>query len=61
MKPTLIIVIVIPISIAIIFAVFLVQSMPQQNLEDISEEQSNEVAGSIITNKTFLSISRLYS
>jgi len=53
MKPTLIIAIVIPIIIAIIFVVFLIQSMPQQNLEDISKEQSDEVAWQLLQ-KTYL-------
>ena len=42
MKPILIIAIAIPIIITTVFAVFFVQSMPQQNLENISEEQNNE-------------------
>lgn len=50
MKPILIIAIVIPI---IITTVFLVQSMPQQNLENISEEQSDEVAWQLLQ-KTYL-------
>ena len=50
MKPILIIAIVIPI---IITPVFLVQSMPQQNLENISEEQSDEVAWQLLQ-KTYL-------
>ncbi len=50
MKPILIIAIVIPIIIA---TVFLVQSMPQQNLENISEEQSDEVAWQLLQ-KTYL-------
>ena len=40
MKPFLIIAIVIPIIIATVFAVFFVQSMPQQNLEETPEEQN---------------------
>ena len=50
MKPILVIAIAIPIVIA---AVFLVQSMPQQNLENISEEQSNEAAWQLLQ-KTYL-------
>ncbi len=50
MKPILIIAIVIPI---IITTVFLVQSIPQQNLENISEEQSDEVAWQLLQ-KTYL-------
>ena len=50
MKPILIIAIVISIIIA---TVFLVQSMPQQNLENISEEQSDEVAWQLLQ-KTYL-------
>ena len=50
MKPILIIAIVIPIIIA---TVFLVQSMSQQNLENISEEQSDEVAWQLLQ-KTYL-------
>ena len=53
MKPVLIIAIVIPIIIATVFAVFLVQSMPQQNLENISEEQSDEIAWQLLQ-KTYL-------
>jgi poly-D-alanine transfer protein DltD len=53
MKPVLIIAIIIPIIIATVFAVFLVQSMPQQNLENISEEQSDEVAWQLLQ-KTYL-------
>jgi len=53
MKPTLIIAIIIPIIITIIFAVFLIQSMPQQNLENISKEQSDEVAWQLLQ-KTYL-------
>ena len=48
MKLILIIAIVIPIIIATIFVVFLVQSMPQQNLENISEEQNDEVAWQLL-------------
>jgi len=53
MKPVLIIAIIIGIIIATVFAVFLVQSMPQQNLEDISEEQSDEIAWQLLQ-KTYL-------
>ena len=53
MKPVLIIAIAIPIVIAAVFAVFFVQSMPQQNLENISEEQSNEAAWQLLQ-KTYL-------
>ena len=53
MKLILIIAIVIPIIIATIFVVFLVQSMPQQNLENISEEQNDEVAWQLLQ-KTYL-------
>lgn len=39
MKPVIIIpIIAIPVIVAAVFAVFFVQSMPQQNFEDISEE-----------------------
>ena len=53
MKPVLVIAIAIPIVIAAVFAVFFVQSMPQQNLENISEEQSNEAAWQLLQ-KTYL-------
>jgi hypothetical protein len=53
MKSVLIIAIVIPIIIATVFAVFLVQSMPQQNIENISEEQSDEIAWQLLQ-KTYL-------
>lgn len=53
MKPFLIIAIVIPIIVATVFAVYFVQSMPQQNIEDMSEEQ-NEVAAWQLLQKTYL-------
>lgn len=53
MKPFLIIAIVIPIIVATVFAVYFVQSMPQQNLEEISEEQ-NEIAAWQLLQKTYL-------
>ena len=40
MKPLLIIAILIPIIVATVFAVNFVQSMPQQNIEEISEKQN---------------------
>ena len=52
MKPVIIIpIIVIPIIVATVFAVYFVQSMPQQNLE-MSEEQ--EVAAWQLLQKTYL-------
>jgi len=53
MKPFLIIAIVIPIIVATVFAVYFVQSMPQQNLEDMSEEQ-NEIVAWQLLQKTYL-------
>jgi len=53
MRPLLIIAIVIPIIVATIFAVFFVQSMPQQNLEDMSEEENNGAAWQLLQ-KTYL-------
>ena len=53
MKPFLIIAIVIPIIVATVFAVYFVQSMPQQNLEEMSEEQ-NEIAAWQLLQKTYL-------
>jgi len=53
MKPFLIIAILIPIIVATVFAVYFVQSMPQQNLEDMSEEQ-NEIAAWQLLQKTYL-------
>lgn len=53
MKPVLIIAIVVPVIIATVFAVFLVQSMPQQNPEDMSGEQSDEAAWQLLQ-KTYL-------
>jgi hypothetical protein len=53
MKPVIIIVIVIPIVVAIIFAGFLIQSTPQQDLERISEKQSDEDAWQLLQ-KTYL-------
>ena len=54
MKPVIIIpIIVIPIIIAAVFAVFFVQSMPQQNFEDISEETRDEASWQLLQ-KTYL-------
>ena len=54
MKPVIIIpIIVIPIIVATVFAVYFVQSMPQQNLEDMSEEQ-NEAAAWQLLQKSYL-------
>jgi hypothetical protein len=54
MNPVLIIaIIVISIIIATVFAVFFIQSMPQQNLEDIDDEQRNENAWQLLQ-KTYL-------
>ena len=53
MKPILIIAIAIPIIITTVFAVFFVQSIPQQNLENISEEQNNEAVWQLLQ-KTYL-------
>lgn len=53
MKPAIIIVIVIPIIVATIFAGFLIQLTPQQDLEKISEKQSDEDAWQLLQ-KTYL-------
>jgi len=54
MNPVLIIaIIVISIIIATVFAVFFIQSIPQQNLEDIDDEQRNENAWQLLQ-KTYL-------
>jgi hypothetical protein len=46
-------IIVIPIIVAAVFAVFFVQSMPQQNFEDTSGETRDEVAWQLLQ-KTYL-------
>ncbi len=53
MKSVIIIVIVIPIIVATIFAGFLIQSTPQQDLEKISEKQSDKDAWQLLQ-KTYL-------
>lgn len=53
MKPVIVIVIVIPIIVSIIFAGFLIQSTPLQDLEKISEKQSDEDAWKLLQ-KTYL-------
>jgi len=53
MRPVIVIVIVIPIIVAAIFAGFLIQSTPQQDLEKISEKQSDEDAWQLLQ-KTYL-------
>lgn len=53
MKSVIIIVILIPIIVATIFAGFLIQSTPQQDLEKISEKQSDEDAWQLLQ-KTYL-------
>ena len=53
MKPFLIIAIVIPIIVATVFAVYFAQSMPQQNIEGMTEEQ-NEAAAWQLLQKTYL-------
>ena len=53
MKPLLIIAIVIPIIVGIIFAAFFVQSMPEQKLENPSEETRDEAAWQLLQ-KTYL-------
>ena len=53
MKPLIIIAIIIPIIIASIFAVFLVSSMPQQNIENIDEEEREKIAWQLLQ-KTYL-------
>ncbi|MGY5146652.1 MAG: Kazal-type serine protease inhibitor family protein [Candidatus Nitrosopumilus sp. bin_7KS] len=53
MKPFLIIAIVIPIIVAAVFAVFFVQSMPQQNFENTSEESRDEATWQLYQ-KTYL-------
>jgi len=50
MKPVIVIVIAIPIIVATIFAGFLIQSTPQQDLEKISEKQSDEDAWQLLQN-----------
>jgi len=50
MKPILVIAIVIPI---IIVAVFAIQLMPQQSIEENSEDQSDEIAWQLLQ-KTYL-------
>ncbi len=54
MKPIIIIpIIVIPVIVTAVFAVFLVQSMPQQNLDETSGEQSDGAAWQLLQ-KTYL-------
>ena len=53
MKPLIIIAIIIPIIIASIFAVFLVSSMPQQNIENVDEEEREKIAWQLLQ-KTYL-------
>lgn len=53
MKPFLIIAIVVPIIVATVFAVYFVQSIPQQNFEDTSGEQSDGAAWQLLQ-KTYL-------
>ena len=53
MKPLLIIAIVIPIIVATVFAINFVQSMPQQNIEGMTEEQ-NEAAAWQLLQKSYL-------
>ncbi len=54
MKPVIIIpIIVIPVIVAAVFAVFFVQSMLQQNLDETSGEQSDEAAWQLLQ-KTYL-------
>jgi len=48
MKPFLIIAIVIPIIVATVFAVYFAQSMPQQNIEGMTEEQSEAAAWQLL-------------
>jgi len=56
MKPVIIIpIIVIPIIVATVFAVFFVQSMPQQNFENTSEETRDEAAWQLLQ-KTYLEL-----
>ena len=53
MKPFLIIAIVIPIIVATVFVVFFVQSIPQQNFENTSEEARDEATWQLYQ-KTYL-------
>lgn len=54
MKPVIIIpIVVIPVIFAAVFAVFFVQSMPQQNFEDSSEETRDEASWQLLQ-KTYL-------
>jgi len=53
MKPFLIIAIVIPIIVATVFAVFFLQSIPQQNFENTSEETRDEATWQLYQ-KTYL-------
>ena len=53
MRPFLIIAIIIPIIIATVFAVFFVQSIPQQSLKNTSEEARNEATWQLYQ-KTYL-------
>ena len=53
MRPFLIIAIVIPIIVAAVFAVFFVQSIPQQSLDNASEEARDEATWQLYQ-KTYL-------